>query len=169
MLSSKLSVGIHVMTIFALKPGDQLTSEFIACSVNTNPVVIRRLLGALRAAGLVESRTGVGGGWSLLVPPERITLLDILRAVEPQNEIFALHRAEPNPECPCGLHIQGVLGEVYEKVQEGMTRQLSAISIACIAGKILSRIEGDAEPGCDAGPVEAVGPRKGRTRAGGIS
>ena len=140
-LSSKLSVGIHILTIFALKPGEPLTSEFIACSVNTNPVVIRRLLGSLRAAGIVESKTGVGGGWSLLVDPERITLLDILRAVEPQDEIFALHRSEPNPECPCGLHIQSVLTEVYDKVQDGMTRQLAGITIACITGKIKDRME----------------------------
>src|SRR3954454_9713622 len=81
-LSSKLSVGIHMLTIFALKPGEPLTSEFIAESVNTNAVVIRRLLGSLRAARIVESKTGVGGGWSLLIDPEQITLLDILRAVE---------------------------------------------------------------------------------------
>ena len=140
-MSSKLSVGIHMLTIFALKPDEPLTSEFIACSVNTNPVVIRRLLGSLRAAGIVESKTGVGGGWTLLVDPERITLLDILRAVEPRDEMFALHRGEPNPECPCGLHIQGVLAEVYDKVQEGMTRQLAGITIACITDKIRCRME----------------------------
>ncbi len=133
-----------MMTIFALLPEESLTSEFIASSVNTNPVVIRRLLGLLRAAGIVESRTGVGGGWSLLIDPERITLLDILRAVEPQDEIFALHRNEPNPECPCGLHIQGVLTEVYDKVRDGVTRQLAGITIACIAGKINSRMEAEA-------------------------
>lgn len=141
-LSSKLSVSIHIMTIFALKPGELLTSEFIACSVNTNPVVIRRLLGTLRAAGLVESKTGVGGGWALLVPPDRITLLDILRVVEPRSEIFGLHNSEPNPDCPCGLHIQGVLGEVYQKVQDGMALQLAGVTLDCIAGKILSRMDG---------------------------
>ena len=130
------------MTIFALKPGESLTSEFIASSVNTNPVVIRRLLGFFRSAGIVKSKPGVGGGWSLVVAPERLTLLDILRAVEPQNEIFALHRSEPNPECPCGLHIQSVLTEVYDKVQDGMTRQLAGITIACISGKIRSRMQG---------------------------
>lgn len=140
MLSSKLSVGIHMLTIFALKRGEALTSEFIACSVNTNPVVIRRLLGSLRSAGLVESRAGVGGGWSLLVEPEQITLLDILRAVEPHDEIFALHRSEPNPDCPCGLHIQGVLTEVYDKVQAGMCRQLDSVTIACIARRIEERM-----------------------------
>ncbi len=141
MLSSKLSVGIHMMTIFALHPGEALTSEFIGCSVNTNPVVIRRLLGSLRAAGIVESKTGVGGGWSLLVDPERLTLLDILRAVEPQDEIFALHRSEPNPECPCGQHIQSVLTEVYDKIQDSMTRQLADITIARVSNKIRDRLE----------------------------
>src|SRR5947208_3385705 len=139
-MSSKLSVGIHILTIFGLKPGESLTSEFIADSVNTNPVAIRRLLGSLREAGVVESRTGVGGGWSLLVAPGRITLLDILRAVEPQSEVFALHRSEPNPDCPCGLHVQGVLTEVYDKIQDGMARQLASITIACIAGKIRARM-----------------------------
>ncbi len=143
MLSSKLSVGVHIMTIFALRRGELLTSEYIACSVNTNAVVIRRLLGSLRDAGIVESKTGVGGGWLLVANPERITLLDILRAVEPQNEIFALHRSEPNPECPCGLHIQGVLTEVYDKVQDGMTRQLASFTLAGIAEKILERISPD--------------------------
>jgi Rrf2 family protein len=140
-LSSKLSVGIHIMTIFGLKPNEPLTSEFIAASVNTNPVVIRRLLGSLREAGIVESKTGVGGGWSLLKDPAKITLLDILRAVEPQGEIFALHRSEPNPECPCGEHIQSILTDVYDRVRDGVSRQLEEITIACIAGKIMERIE----------------------------
>src|ERR1700712_1031324 len=143
-----------MMTIFALKPGEPLASEFIAASLNTNPVVIPRLLGALRAAGIVDSRTGVGGGWSLLVDPVRITLLDILRAVEPQDEIFALHRSEPNPECPCGHHIQGVLTEVYDKVRDGMTRQLASITIACIAGKIKGRMEAEEMAASDPGSAE---------------
>ena len=140
MLSSKLSVGIHIMTIFALKPGEALTSEFIACSVNTNAVVIRRLLGSLREAGIVDSKAGAGGGWSLLMDPAKITLLDILRAVEPHSDVFALHRAEPNPECPCGQYIVSVLGEVYDKVQTEMTRKLNTITIACITNKIRERM-----------------------------
>src|SRR5205807_10604191 len=108
-----------------LKPAAPLPPASTASSLNTNPLVIRRLLGSLRAAGIVDSKTGVGGGCSLLVDPEQITLLDILRAVEPQDEIFALHRSEPNPECPCGLHIQSVLTEVYDKIQDGMTQQLA--------------------------------------------
>jgi Rrf2 family protein len=138
-LSSKLSVCIHILTIFALRRGEGLTSEEIASSVNTNPVVIRRLLGSLRDAGLVESKTGVGGGWSLVADPEQTTLLDILRAVEPNHSLFALHRSEPSHDCPCGLYIQEVLTDVYGHVQEGMARQLANVTIACIAGKIERR------------------------------
>ena len=155
MLSSKLTVSVHILTVFALKPGESLTSEFLAASVNTNPVVIRRLLGPLRAAGLVESKAGACGGWSLLRDPRQIRLLDILQAVEPQNELFAMHRSEPNPECPCGLHIQNVLTEVYRNVQEVMVRQLADYTIACIASKIRTRL--DAVGGCGP-PIRAITP-----------
>ncbi len=95
MLSSKLTVGVHILTLLALTPDQAQTSEYIAGSVNTNPVCIRRLLGRLREAGIVESQGGIGGGWRLRVPAGRITLLDVLRAVEPQGETISLHPSEP--------------------------------------------------------------------------
>ena len=78
MLSSKLSVGVHILTLLAIKAGEPMTSAFIACSVNTNPVVIRRLLGLFREAGFVESKNGAGGGWLLVRDPKKITLVDVL-------------------------------------------------------------------------------------------
>jgi Rrf2 family protein len=134
-----MSVGIHLLTVLALKPHEALTSDFLAQSVNTNPVVIRRLLGSLREAGLVGSRPGAGGGWVLRVDPSKISLLDILKAVEPNSALFALHHSEPNPKCVCGHHIRDVLTEVYDKVQDRMAQQLDDVSIACIARKIRER------------------------------
>jgi Rrf2 family protein len=139
-LSSKLSVGVHILSVLALARGEPLTSERIAGSVNTNPVVIRRLLGLLREAGYVESKTGVGGGWVLLADPKRISLLDVLRAVEPQDEMFALHRSEPNQECPCGRHIQDVLTEVYAGVQDVMARRLARSTIASVTATLMERM-----------------------------
>jgi Rrf2 family protein len=134
-----LSVGIHILTVLALKRGEALTSKWIAGSVNTNPVVIRRLLGLFREAGFVESKTGVGGGWVLVVDPKRITLLDVLRTVEPRNEAFALHRSEPNRKCPVGCNIQDVLSEVYAEVQEGMAERLARSSIASVMAALKER------------------------------
>jgi hypothetical protein len=75
-----------------------LTSDQVAASVNTNPVVIRRSLGDLRRAGLVDVRHGAGAGWSLARAPQEITLLDVYDAVE-QEPLFGMHHTEPNLEC----------------------------------------------------------------------
>ncbi len=131
-MSSKLSVCIHILTVLALKRGEALTSEQIACSVNTNPVVIRRLLGLLRKAGYVDSKKGVGGGWELLADPKEITFLDVLRVVEPQNEIFALHKCKPNQQCPVGRNIQGVLIRIYAEIQEGVAKRLARSTVASV-------------------------------------
>ena len=136
MLSSKLTVGIHILTLLALTPDQAQTSEYIAGSVNTNPVVIRRLLGLLREAGVVESQGGHGGGWRLVRPAERISLLDVLRAVESKGEAIALHRGEPNPLCPVGRNIQGALKGVYGEVERRMHEQLARTTIANVLASV---------------------------------
>jgi Rrf2 family protein len=136
MLSSKLSVGVHILAALAYMDGEPMTSEHLGESVNTNPVVIRRLLGLFREAGYVESKNGVGGGWLLVADPRRITLLDVLQTVEPQNEMFALHRCVPNQECPIGCNIVEVLSEIYEDVRKGMVERLARSTIASIVGKL---------------------------------
>ena len=139
MLSSKLTVGVHILTLLALTPDQAQTSEYIAGSVNTNPVVVRRLLGRLREAGMVESQGGIGGGWRLKVPAGRITLLDVLRAVEPQGETIAMHRGKPNPLCSVGRNIQGVLTGIYAEVERRMDEQLAKTTIARVVGSVQKR------------------------------
>ena len=81
-ISSRFSVGVHVLTLLASNPaGELLTSDRLANSVNTNPVVIRRILGQLKKAGLVEVRAAAGGTY-LRRDPATITLLDVYRAVD---------------------------------------------------------------------------------------
>jgi Rrf2 family protein len=143
-LSSKLTVGIHILTLLALTPDQAQISEDVAGSVNTNPVVIRRLLGLLREAGIVESQGGHGGGWRLLRSAERITLLDVLRAVEPQGETIALHRGEPNPLCPVGRNIQKVLTGIYDEVERRMYEQLAQTTIAGILDSVQKQKRGRA-------------------------
>ena len=139
MLSSKLTVAVHILTLLAGSAGEALTSEHIAGSVNTNPVVIRRLLGLLREAKIVESQGGLGGGWRLSRDAKRITLLDVLRAVEPKSTAIALHRNDPNPRCLVGRNIQRVLSGVYEEVERRMDKQLERKTIAGILGSVRER------------------------------
>lgn len=136
-----MSVGIHILTVLALKRGEALTSEFIAGSVNTNPVVIRRLLGLFREAGFVESKTGVGGGWLLVADPAKLNLLEVLRVVEPQHQMFALHHSKPNQECFVGCNIQKVLMEIYDEAWQGMAKRLERSTIASVTATLLEWLQ----------------------------
>jgi len=130
--NSRLTIAVHALTWLALarcRGREVLTSDQVAASVNTNPVIIRRSLGDLRRAGLVQVRHGAGAGWSLARAPEEISLLEVYEAVE-QEPLFGLHRSAPNPECPVGRGIRPALGEVYDGVERAVRRKLARVSIA---------------------------------------
>jgi DNA-binding IscR family transcriptional regulator len=134
--NSRFTVAVHILTLLAHEGGkDPLTSEFIAGSVNTNPVVIRRLLALLRVAGLVRSQGGPGGGWELTLAPRSITLRDAFRAVQ-TDELFPLHAGTPNPRCPVGSTIQAVLGAHYDGARVALERELARTSIADLVHEV---------------------------------
>lgn len=137
--NSRLTIAVHALAwlAFAQRRGKEaLTSDQVAASVNTNPVVIRRSLGDLRRAGLVEVRHGAGAGWSLARSPEEITLRDVYEAVE-QEPVFGMHRSEPNLECPVGRGIRPALDHVYDGVEQALRSELKRTSIADVLEEIL--------------------------------
>lgn len=140
--SSRFVVAIHIMTILDIAPRFRqiasVPSDFIAKSVNTNPVVVRRLLGMLRNADLVVSQPGAAGGSSLARPSERISLLDIYRAVE-MGSLFPLHPSEPNPRCPIGRNIQDTLQDVLSKADQSMGHVLEGVTLHQITQDIMER------------------------------
>lgn len=127
--SSRFAVATHILTLLAQSSDEPTTSEYIADSVNTNPVVIRRLLGALRTAQLVTSQGGNGGGWRLTRMPEAITLRDVYCAVE-DDVLFPLHHRPPNPNCPVGRHIQQALVGHFNAASQAMEAELARTTIA---------------------------------------
>jgi len=130
--NSQLTVAIHILSWMALversRPGP-VTSERIALSVNTNPVVIRRALGLLQKGGLVQSQRGANAGWILAKRPTAITLLAIYNAVE-SGPLFALHHSTPNPTCPVGRGIQPTLRNVYGSLESSLRRRLAKTTVA---------------------------------------
>ncbi|GGP02039.1 Rrf2 family transcriptional regulator [Nonomuraea glycinis] len=138
--NSRLTIAAHALTWISLyqRQGHQVaTSEQIATSANTNPVVIRRLLGELRKAGLVESRRGVGAGWSLTRELESMTLLDVYEAVEP-GSLFAMHRATPDQGCVIGYGIQPAMQRVYEDIEETLRRELARVTLEDVLRDVLA-------------------------------
>ena len=120
--------------------GQKMTSDFMAGSVGTNPVVIRKLLQQLKAAGLVEVARGTGGV-RITRPLDQITFLDIYRAVEctPDEELFHFHE-KPNALCPVGRNIHSVLDSKLDKVQQAMERELASITLADVKQGIAEQI-----------------------------
>lgn len=137
--NSRLTIAVHALAWLALaarRGTERLTSEQVAASVNTNPVILRRSLGDLNRAGLVRVRRGAGAGWSLARPPAEITLLDVYAAVSP-DPLFALHHSEPNLACPVGHGIRPALTAVYGAVEADLGRSLARTSIADVLEETL--------------------------------
>jgi len=129
-------MAVHVLAVLAYKDGDHVTSSLLASSVNTNPVVIRRLLLALQAARLVETRKGgTGGGTRLSRSPGRIHLADVYRAVEAE-EAFTMPRSKPNAECPVGQCIQAELRKVFFSVQHALERELGKTTLGDVLAAV---------------------------------
>jgi Rrf2 family protein len=134
-VSTHFTVALHILTLLASQPGEPLTSEYIAGSVNTNPVVVRRLLGTLRKARIVSSRPGNGGGWELACNPGQLTLRDVRRAVE-EGSPFSMHTQPPNPLCPVGKRIQGILGPIFCTAERALEDSLAHTTILSLLGSI---------------------------------
>ena len=129
-ISSRFTIAVHVLIcIETFKNDHKVTSDFLASSVNVNPVVIRRLLQQLKRAGIVKVVRG-SGGTDVEKPLNEITLLDIYNAVEcvEEGKLFHFHE-NPNPLCPVGKNIHAILDIRLEKIQKAMEKELESVTI----------------------------------------
>lgn len=135
MINSKFSVAIHILSVIETTTDKaHLTSDWIASSVNTNPVVIRRLIGQLKKAGLITSHPGQSG-YELIKKPIEIHLLDVYHAVI-DKPLFSIHD-QPNPQCIVGKNIQSTLTTVFDSVEQAMEEELAAETLQNILDKLL--------------------------------
>ena len=113
-----------------LKDQLKLTSNVLASSVNVNPVVIRRILQQLKAAGIVGVTRGSGGA-EIIKPLNEITMLDIYNAVEcvDSGKLFSFHE-NPNHDCPVGRNIHNVLDSKLDCIQKAMEAEMKGITMA---------------------------------------
>lgn len=136
-ISSRFSVAVHVLSLLALAKNEGMSSALLASSVNTNPVVIRRIIGQLKEAQLVTNHRGSKGA-TLLQPVESISLLTVYKAVESvPDTLFQIHE-HPNPNCIVGAEIENVLGTVLLEAQQKMEAYLATQTIDTILEQIIT-------------------------------
>lgn len=132
-ISSRFTIAVHIfMCIHIFEKDHRITSDFLADSIQVNPVVIRRLLSQLKAAGLVRVQRGSGGA-SMAKPLDQITFLDIYRAVDcvEDGTLFRFHE-NPNPNCPVGRSVHRVLDGRLRQIQDAMEREMAGITLESV-------------------------------------
>lgn len=134
-VSTKLSVAVHILTLIGSKEATQVNSEYIAGSIHTNPVVVRRYMSALKKAGLIESSRGATKT-SLTREPSQISLYDVYYALALKNDLFNIHQ-DTNIECLIGRNIQTALEREYRKIQEKMEEDLKKVTLQDVLEDII--------------------------------
>jgi rrf2 family transcriptional regulator len=129
-ITSRFTIALHIFTcVDTFQDEYKVTSEFLAGSINTNPVVIRKILSQLKKAGLINVARGTGG-ISLTRALNEITFYDVYRAIEPveNGDLFHFHES-PNPECPVGKNIHKLLDRKLVEIQKSMEDKMKEYTI----------------------------------------
>ncbi|MBQ6274389.1 MAG: Rrf2 family transcriptional regulator [Oscillospiraceae bacterium] len=129
-ISSRFTVALHIFTcVEVFKDDYKVTSDFLAGSINTNPVIIRKILTQLKTAGLIEVARGTGG-ITITKPLNEITFYDVYEAIEPieNGDLFHFHE-NPNPECPVGRNIHALLDQKLQAIQGAMEDEMKRYTV----------------------------------------
>ena len=129
-ISSRFTIALHIFACMEVFGKDyKITSDFLAGSIQTNPVIVRKILSQLKEAGLIEIHRGTGGA-EPIKKPEEVTFLDVFKAVEPveDGKLFRFHDS-PNPECPVGKNIHALLDDMLDDFQSAMEAEMKLYTL----------------------------------------
>lgn len=131
-ISSRFTIALHIFTCVDYFKDQKITSDFLASSIQTNPVIVRKILSKLKNAGLITVARGTGG-ISLTRDPSTISFLDVYRAIEPLEEgnLFRFHES-PNPACPVGSNIHNLLDDKLMSIQKAMEIEMEKYTLSDI-------------------------------------
>lgn len=133
-MDTKFSVAVHVL-ILVSESTTPINSDQMAMSIGTNASYVRKILSLLKKAGIVDGHRGISG-YTLMITPEQLTLLQIYQAVmeEPKPHLLDIHQ-NPSDRCIVGRHIRPVLSGMFSGVEDAFARALGEKTLAdCIAG-----------------------------------
>lgn len=117
MSNTRFATAIHIMTLLAKDPQEWLTSDWLAGSININPVIIRKEIGVLKEAGLIFSRQGKIGGSKIAKKADEISISEIYSAVK-NSDVLGKKNLNPNPACPVGKEINNKLNNLFTETDQ---------------------------------------------------
>lgn len=137
-VSTKFTIAIHLLVATEyFRKTRRVTSQFLAGSIGSNPVIVRNIMNQLRHAGLIEVKRGPGG-ITLTRPLSQITFLDVYNAVETNSadKLFRFHE-NPNPKCPVGGHIHEALDKDLHVIQDSFKAELANKNVGEVMQSVL--------------------------------
>jgi Rrf2 family protein len=129
MNNSRFAISLHILTLLERAKGELLSSEFMAGSININPVLVRKELSNLRNHGFVNSKEGKNGGSYLSKSAKEINLADIYKAVK-QINLLGISKNTPNPQCLVGKQMNTHLNNLYSATEQALIKELSSQTLA---------------------------------------
>ena len=129
-ISSRFTVALHIFTcVETFKDDYKVTSDFLASSIGTNPVIIRKILTQLQGAGLIKVLRGTGG-IEVTRDLSEITFFDVYQAIEPveDGDLFRFHE-NPSPLCPVGRNIHALLDDKLSSIQNAMETEMKKYTL----------------------------------------
>ncbi len=139
-ISTKFTIAIHILAAAEFFGKDEkVTSDLLASSIGSNPVIIRNIMSDLKNAGLIATKRGPGG-IEISKPLEEISFYDVYEAVEKNKaELFNFHD-NPNPKCPVGRNIHAALDETLLKAQKDFEDDLKKYKLSDVVQKIHEQV-----------------------------
>ena len=141
-ISSRFTIALHIFACVDTFGDDRkITSDFLAGSINTNPVIIRKILTQLKNAGLITVARGTGG-ITLTSPLNEITFFDVYEAIEPveKGNLFNFHPG-PNPKCPVGRNIHSLPDDKLKSIQYAMEKEMKKYTLEDLRNEIRELLE----------------------------
>jgi len=133
-MNGQFQIAVHILTLLNAQPGELLSSDYIAGSININPALVRKEISNLRKFGLIDSKEGKSGGYALGLPPQKILLSDVYKAVKVAPALGQA-KNKPNPACAIGKQISQHLDALADEVDTSIVNKLNTITLADFSGK----------------------------------
>jgi Rrf2 family protein len=135
---TRLSGVLHVLLHMAEQKAP-LKSEALARAMDTNAVVIRRMMSGLRDHGLVRSEKGHGGGWTLARDLAKISLRDIYDALG-RPSLFAVGNRAESPKCLVEQAVNAALDQAFNDAEALLMSRLGNVTLAMLNADFRKRL-----------------------------
>jgi DNA-binding IscR family transcriptional regulator len=129
MNNKRFATSLHILALLTLKKEERVCSDYIASSININPVTVRKELSNLHHYGFISTKEGKNGGTTLAKPADDISLADVYLSVRSKN-ILGTTFKDPNPQCPVGRQINRELEKLYLAAEDALLENLRTVSLS---------------------------------------